>query len=124
MAMLFSPSTKGFYQKGRSDIPGDAWEISDQDYRNLIDKQSKTPNSELVVSGKTIDIVSKKPEDTRMWKHVRALRNQRLAECDYTQLPDFPGNKSEWVLYRQQLRDLPQEQSDPHNIAWPNEPLT
>lgn len=39
---------------------------------------------------------------------IRANRNQLLASCDYTQIPDNPNpKKSEWASYRQALRDLP-----------------
>ena len=42
-------------------------------------------------------------------KHFRALRNRKLAKCDWTQAPDSPlsdTKKAEWATYRQKLRDL------------------
>lgn len=58
------------------------------------------------------------------WAIVRADRNQRLAECDWTQLPDSPladAEKSAWATYRAALRDVP-AQGDPYAIAWPVAP--
>lgn len=55
------------------------------------------------------------------WSAVRADRNQRLADCDWTQLPDAPVNAEDWASYRQALRDIT-TQSDPFNIQWPTEP--
>lgn len=55
------------------------------------------------------------------WVVVRADRNNRLAACDWTQLPDSPVSKSVWATYRQQLRDIT-NQTDPFNIEWPAEP--
>ena len=55
------------------------------------------------------------------WAKVRADRNKRLAECDWTQLPDAPVDTAAWAVYRQGLRDIT-TQSDPFNITWPQEP--
>lgn len=58
------------------------------------------------------------------WDDVRAERNARLAECDWTQLPDSPlttEQRSAWATYRQALRDVT-EQPDPFNLDWPETP--
>lgn len=55
------------------------------------------------------------------WAKVCADRNKRLAECDWTQLPDAPVDATLWAAYRQELRDITQ-QPDPFNIVWPQEP--
>jgi hypothetical protein len=58
------------------------------------------------------------------WSQVRSIRNQYLSECDWTQLPDSPlteEKKGEWVVYRQELRDVTLEE-DPFNIIWPVKP--
>lgn len=57
------------------------------------------------------------------WDSVRTDRNKRLADCDWTQLPDCPldsPTRLEWISYRQALRDIT-EQADPFAIAWPQE---
>lgn len=55
------------------------------------------------------------------WAAVRAERNEKLAACDWTQLPDAPVDREAWATYRQELRDITL-QSDPFNIIWPTPP--
>ena len=58
------------------------------------------------------------------WAGVRAIRNTKLAACDWTQVSDTQLNATklaEWRTYRQTLRDVT-TQSDPDNITWPTEP--
>ena len=55
------------------------------------------------------------------WKNVRRDRNKRLAETDYLALSDqtlSAGMKE----YRSKLRSVPQDNSDPDKITWPNKP--
>lgn len=59
--------------------------------------------------------------DESQWAKVRADRNKRLADCDWTQLPDAPVDAAAWAAYRQELRDIT-TQTDPFNITWPQEP--
>ena len=47
-----------------------------------------------------------------LWDEVLEKRNRRLAASDWTQMPDSPlsaSKKAEWALYRQALRDIPQQ---------------
>lgn len=63
------------------------------------------------------------------WEELRDLRNLRLLECDWTQVADVQlsdAQKTEWTLYRQQLRDLPENITDPkplvldyNHSSWP-----
>jgi len=56
---------------------------------------------------------------------LRAMRNQRLTACDWTQIADAPlsvEEKAAWAQYRQALRDLPENTEDPLNPAWPEKP--
>lgn len=55
------------------------------------------------------------------WASVRADRNRRLTDCDWTQLSDAPVDATAWAEYRQALRDITQ-QADPFNIVWPVAP--
>lgn len=64
------------------------------------------------------------PDYDRQWKIIRAMRDQKLQESDWTQLPDVPltaEQRAEWVTYRQALRDVT-NQPDPFNITWPVAP--
>ena len=63
------------------------------------------------------------PTLDQQWDIVRADRDQRLAETDWTQTPDVPQETIwKWKTYRQDLRDIPQKQTDPNNITWPTKP--
>ena len=56
------------------------------------------------------------------WNTIRAERDSLLMQSDWSQMEDAPVNKAAWAAYRQQLRDLPQNQADPFNIEWPQKP--
>jgi hypothetical protein len=52
-------------------------------------------------------------------------RNRLLTQSDWTQLPDVSlttEQKEQWATYRQQLRDLTDQQEFPTNIIWPQAP--
>lgn len=56
---------------------------------------------------------------------LRELRNDLLDKSDWTQSPDSPlsdSKKAEWATYRQQLRDLPANTSDPSSPNYPSPP--
>ena len=52
---------------------------------------------------------------------LRSKRNQLLAETDYLALSDATLSE-EMRTYRQALRDLPDNTSDPANPTWPVKP--
>ncbi len=54
-------------------------------------------------------------------KEIRVKRNQLLAETDYLALSDVTLS-TEMAEYRQALRDLPANTSDPANPTWPVKP--
>lgn len=54
---------------------------------------------------------------------IRFRRNALLAASDWTQLSDAPVNRTIWAIYRQALRDLPQQAGFPSNVQWPVEPM-
>jgi len=61
--------------------------------------------------------------DAEQANNIRQDRNQRLSQCDWTQLDDSPGNqKLEWATYRQDLRDLPTQAGFPWQVNWPTTP--
>lgn len=54
---------------------------------------------------------------------VRLERNRLLEESDWTQNRDVVlSNDSDWLLYRQALRDITLQEGFPHNIIWPEIP--
>jgi hypothetical protein len=59
------------------------------------------------------------------WNKVREQRNQLLKDSDWTQISDYDlglENKEQWATYRQELRDLPEVQSNPFDISYPDIP--
>lgn len=68
------------------------------------------------------------------WETFRLLRNDRLTQSDWTQMPDAPltdAQKASWLTYRQQLRDLPSSitdpvplNDDPNHSSWPTMPTS
>ena len=60
--------------------------------------------------------------DAAQAKSVRDERNTKLAECDWTQLPDAPADKAAWATYRQALRDITAQEGFPWTIDWPVNP--
>ena len=67
------------------------------------------------------------PEPTQEEKEQtgRNERNLRLTFTDWTQLPDAPltaEQKAAYAVYRQALRDVPEQAGFPEAIEWPEEP--
>lgn len=56
------------------------------------------------------------------WRDLRAERDRLLAESDWTVLGDSPTPTAAWKTYRQALRDLPANTTDPFNVVWPTPP--
>lgn len=63
-------------------------------------------------------------KDDEQSKSIRSDRNRRLAECDWTQLPDAPVDAAAWAAYRQELRDITSQAGFPWNVTWPDEPTS
>lgn len=61
-------------------------------------------------------------EDIDLWGLLRLRRYNLLASSDWTQLADAPLSSSQrelWTSYRKDLRDLPEQSSDPHLVVMP-----
>ena len=58
----------------------------------------------------------------RAWRALRKKRDALLSETDYCVLPDGPENTDAMKAYRQALRDLPANTSDPADFDWPAKP--
>ena len=55
------------------------------------------------------------------WKRIRRERTRLLAETDYLALKDNTLSTA-MKEYRDKLRSIPQDNSDPYNITWPTKP--
>ena len=64
----------------------------------------------------------KATKDAEQSASVRTSRNDKLAQCDWTQLADSTADKTTWATYRQALRDVTVQEGFPWNVTWPVEP--
>ncbi len=55
-------------------------------------------------------------------QNLRVERNRLLSETDWWVFPDSPEATTEQLAYRQALRDLPANTTDPANPVWPTKP--
>lgn len=57
------------------------------------------------------------------WRSIRALRDSKLVQSDWTQFSDVTlsvDDRLAWESYRAELRNVPNLQTDPFNIIWPD----
>jgi hypothetical protein len=53
---------------------------------------------------------------------VRAERNDKLKDSDWTQIADSTADKALWATYRQALRDVTGQDGFPWTVDWPTIP--
>ncbi len=106
--------------------PGAEWSIDNRDYNKLVwlDKTQTKP-TEDEVNAKLAELNNELP-----MKLLREERNRRLQATDWRASVDLTLS-NDWKAYRQDLRDLPAQQTpkldsngqlDPTSISWPPEP--
>ena len=61
-------------------------------------------------------------QDALDMQSLRSQRDELLAQSDWTQVADAPVDAAAWATYRQALRDLPANTTDPRNPTWPTKP--
>ena len=64
----------------------------------------------------------KASKDAEQAKSVRTSRNDKLKECDWTQIADSTADKTAWATYRQALRDITAQAGFPWAVDWPKAP--
>lgn len=85
------------------------------------DDQERTFTQSWVVVD--LDETEKAEREEFAWHRLRVERDRRLAKSDWTQVEDAPKSmKQEYKSYRQALRDLPENTTDPFSPNWPDEP--
>jgi len=65
------------------------------------------------------------PSDDEKWTAIRLHRQLKLTETDWTQLGDAPftaEQKDAWTVYRQSLRDVPQDFANPDDVMFQEKP--
>ncbi len=64
-------------------------------------------------------------DDLTTEDEVREFRNYSLLDTDIWAIsdhPDFVAMSDEKTLYRQKLRDIPEQSGFPANVVWPTKP--
>ena len=91
---------------------------------NLRSEQFLKINPDTLLFEIDTDAVDQAVRD--QWTWLREQRDKKLAACDWTVMvsdrPVTDEKKAEWIVYRQQLRDLPANTPDPTNVTWPVPP--
>ena len=64
--------------------------------------------------------------DDQLAEQARQKRDALIAETDYLVMPDYPisaENLEAIKAYRQKLRDVPQQETFPSEVTWPEKPV-
>lgn len=121
MTIYYSPTTKGFYDTdfGYPSLPQDIIEITKEQHEQFLTDMNMQ-NKELVLSQGNLVLQDRVVVIT--WEQIKSKRNNLLALSDYTQMADWPGDKTAWATYRQALRDLTQTYTNAADVIWPTAP--
>ena len=96
---------------------------SKRDAEEILDNDGKSHDPKQYVQSHFVGDDTAK--DARLladkWANVRKERNRKLAETDFHALSDATLADN-IKTYRQALRDVPEDNSDPDNITWPSKP--
>lgn len=60
--------------------------------------------------------------DDWYFERLRLWRDAQLKATDWTQLPDAVCDKAAWATYRDALRNLPSQSTDPDKLVFPVAP--
>lgn len=88
---------------------------------NLVDGETQGAIGDRYENGQFVTPVIEIDPAT-LAAQIRAQRNALLNQSDWTQLNDAPVDRAPWALYRQALRDVPQQVGFPSAVDWPVAP--
>ena len=77
--------------------------------------------NQITLDQSLVDAAATELVTENAWSDLRSKRSKLLAETDYLALSDATLSE-EMRTYRQALRDLPDNTSDPANPTWPVKP--
>jgi len=102
---------------------GATWSLADEDYNQLLwDETNTIPKPSI----EELEEKWREVQADRPMKLLRTERNKILLQTDKYTIPDWPHPtpeaKQAWLDYRQALRDLPANTTDPENPVWPQAP--
>jgi hypothetical protein len=122
MSIFYSPSNEGFYDTSvikYPSLPRDCIEITREEHSLFLHEMNA--NNKKLVRKDDVLVLEDRPEIIT-WEMIRNTRNRLLNDSDYTQVPDFPGDKDAWAAYRQELREVTNTFSSPELVEWPVKP--
>lgn len=105
--------------------PGERFSWQGEDYANLVWEDTRPKPTEAEINAKYDEIVAEEP-----WRELRSKRDRLLANTDWVTLKAVDASSDGlgiqlpqvWIDYRQALRDLPANTTDPLNPVWPELP--
>jgi len=111
-------SSRYYFEAIQALRPGHALMVEDYDLDRITwlgENPPTTPAKE--------DIIAKAAElqTEADWEDLREKRNENLQKTDYFAMQDVVMT-DEMAAYRQALRDLPANTTDPANVVWPTKP--
>jgi len=77
--------------------------------------------NQVTINQSLVDAAAAELATEAAWSDLRVRRTQLLADTDYLALSDATLSE-DMRTYRQALRDLPANTSDPANPTWPVKP--
>lgn len=96
--------------------PGAAWKLNGDEVIWLDENQIQP--TELEIEEKLSELEAAQP-----LVELRAERNAKLAETDWTQSRDVTlTNDVDWATYRQALRDITDTYTSLDDVVWPEKP--
>lgn len=125
MSKSYSPATFSFYESTiHSEIPLDAIQISDELHQQLLEGLS---GGDIIVVDNGLPTLAPQPAPTLEAASIaaRGQRDALLSKTDFrvTRAVETGGLiNSDWVEYRQALRDVPTQKGFPYKIKWPVSP--
>ena len=113
------PATKDKYLSRLDELKSQIVTIDNQ---NAIIITKNNANNKAVDDKFTADIAAAKLDPDNMWEAIRAVRNYKLSQTDWTQTVDCQlsdEDKAAMQKYRQSLRDIPQNNDNPKQVDLP-----
>lgn len=107
--------------------PDSMMDIQAQDGESVMEGIAR-PGIDKIVDGQIISGDDTEQKKAEAQAEMRKRRNKLLFKSDITQLSDSQitdAKKTEWSVYRQALRDLPESYSDimsVEEVTWPTPP--
>lgn len=98
----------------------DEFELNEEKLKERLELEQKEEEEQIKLQEEEYE------KNRDYWQEFRKIRNYKLSESDWTQLSDAPiteDQKNAWQVYRQALRDLPENITDPKPLVLdPNHP--